>query len=384
MVNVAKSTLNKLQHEWLLNPDILYLNHAAVSPWPKRTVEAVTRFAQENAHVGSQRYLEWIEVETGLKQKISTLINAPSRDDIALVKNTSEGLSIVAYGLEWSAGDNIVISNEEFPSNRIVWESLRRFGVEVREVDLSLHETPEQSLISACDKNTKLLSISSTQYASGLVIDLNPLGVFCKNNGVLFCVDAIQTVGAQAMNVAADDIDFLMADGHKWMLGPEGLGFLYCRASLRDTLKLNQYGWHMVEQYSDFTRKDWSPAASARRFECGSPNMLGIHALDASLSLLLELGLDVVKAHVLERTRLLMRLVDESRYLERISSDAEGRYLGIATFRHRKLNAESLFSKLKENGVMCAARGGGIRFSPHYYTPDEVLVRAVAYADQNF
>ena len=134
--------------EFPLRPDIIYLNHAAVAPWPRRASEAVKRFAEENATLGAHRYPQWLRVETALREQLRTLLNAPDSDDIALLKNTSEGLSVVAHGLEWQAGDNIVISNEEFPSNRIVWESLRDRGVGIREADLHASGSPEDALIS--------------------------------------------------------------------------------------------------------------------------------------------------------------------------------------------------------------------------------------------
>ncbi len=137
-------------HEFSLRDDLIYLNHAAVSPWPRRTAEAVKEFAKENLHQGSINYLRWMQVEVKLRHQLRELINAPSPDDIALLKNTSEALSVVAYGLKWYPGDNIVISDQEFPSNRIIWESLKRFGVAVRQVDLTARNCPEDAIFAAC------------------------------------------------------------------------------------------------------------------------------------------------------------------------------------------------------------------------------------------
>ncbi|MDH5736440.1 MAG: aminotransferase class V-fold PLP-dependent enzyme, partial [Gammaproteobacteria bacterium] len=230
-----------------LEPGIIHLNHAAVAPWPRKTVQTVKSFADENGSRGSGRYLQWVALETELRQRLAQLINAPSYDEIALLKSTSEGLSVIAYGLDWNAGDNIVIAAEEFPSNRIVWQSLQSQGVEVRLVDVSSTDTPEQALIEQFDSRTRLLSISSVQYASGLRLQLDILGQACKAQGILYCVDAIQHIGALRFDVQAIDADFVVADGHKWMLGPEGLALFYCRRSLIPQLKLHQYGWHMLE-----------------------------------------------------------------------------------------------------------------------------------------
>ncbi len=363
--------------DFQLSDDIIYLNHAAVAPWPQCSLRAVQAFAQDNAENGSSHYLQWLETESRLRERLRALINAPSADDIALLKNTSEALSVVAFGLDWTPGDNIVSSNEEFPSNRVVWEALERKGVSLRQADLRSAETPEDALFAQVDEHTRLLAISSVQYASGLQLDLQRIGEFCHERGILFCVDAIQSLGAVQFDAQAMHADFVMADGHKWMLGPEGLAVFYCRAELREKLKLYQYGWHMTDAFIDFDRRDWQPADTARRFECGSPNMLGIHALEASLALLQEHGMDRIEARVLANTCLLIDAIDANPSLELLTDATPGRYAGIVTFRHRDLDNESLFRHLTDHGVQCAQRGGGVRFSPHYYTPPEKILRAV-------
>jgi len=366
-----------VQHEFPQRDDIIYLNHAGTAPWPRRTVEAVKRFAEENLVQGASQYPEWLRVESELRECLRQLINAPSTDDIALLKNTSEALSVVAYGLDWRDGDNVVISNQEFPSNRIVWESLARFGVEVRQADLYAAETPEDALLQLVDERTQLLSISSIQYASGLRMDLKRLGEFCRSNDVLFCVDAIQSIGAVCLDVQDIQADFVMADGHKWMLGPEGVAVFYCRTELRDGLRLNQYGWHMVENHHDFDAVRWEVARSARRFECGSPNMLGIHALYASLSLLQEIGMNSIERNIIKNTLYLSDLISSSERLELSTPVAPDRFGGIVVFRDSRIDNALLFTHLRAKGVVCAQRGGGIRFSPHFYTPQENLARAM-------
>lgn len=371
-----------INQEFCLAEDLIYLNHAAVAPWPQRTKQAVQAFAEENATLGSRNYLQWVEHETELRSMLATLINAPSKNDIALLKNTSEALSVVAHGLNWQAGENVVISDQEFPSNRIVWESLACYGVNVKQVDLQSAETPEQALLNACDENTRLLAISSVQYASGLRMALDTLGKHCRANNILFCVDAIQSIGAVEFDVQACQADFVMADGHKWMLGPEGLALFYCRAALRDELQLHQYGWHMVEHAHDFSRTDWQAASTAVRFECGSPNMLCNHALRASTSLLLEIGMDKVEQAVLTRTEKIFELLDNSHNLQRVTLNQSGRYAGITTFTHQHADPVALYEYLMSRGVMCAPRGGGVRYSPHFYTDLKQIEFAINIADK--
>lgn len=363
--------------EFPLDEELIHLNHAAVGPWPKRTVDAVTRFAQENLHQGSWNYPEWLRIESALRDQLASLINASSSDDIALVKNTSEALSFVASGIDWLAGENIVTSDQEFPSNRIVWESLAPQGVELRQVDLNRGESPEDALFALVDSQTRMIAISSVQFGSGLRMDLERIGRFCHERGILFCVDAIQSVGALRFDVQAIKADFVAADGHKWLLGPEGLGFFYVRPQLREKLKLSQYGWHMVEAIGDFDRMDWQPAHTARRFECGSPNMLSIHALSASLSLLLEVGMEEVETRVLDNSRFLQQQLSQLPDVELITPLENNRFAGIVTFRSASKDEELLYQRLHARKLFCAQRAGGIRFSPHFYTPRTRLETAL-------
>jgi len=356
-----------MQHpEFPLNDNLIYLNHAAVAPWPKRTRDAVIAFAEQNCHYGSHYYLDWLAKQTELRQQFKQLLNAPSTDDIALVKNTSEALSFVAYGLPWHKGDNIVTSNEEFPSNRLPWQSLTDQGVELRQADLNSTETPEEALFALVDKRTRLLTISSIQFATGLRMDLKKIGEFCLKHQILFCVDAIQSVGAVKFDVQEYHADFAMADGHKWLCGPEGLGVFYCSPTGRALLKLTQFGWHMMQDTHNYENKPWQIHDTARRFECGSPNMLGIHALSASLSLLLETGMDQVEALVLHNADYLRSAIKQNSRLQLLSSE-QSLKSGIVVFKHCEIDNAALYKYLQEHGVVCALRGLGVRLSAHFY-----------------
>ena len=376
------ATLNRsldrlLADEFPLAPEIVYLNHAAVAPIPKRTADAICRFAREYALVGARDYAAWLATESKLRDQLKSLINAPSPNDIALLKNTSEALSVVAHGFPWQPGDNVVISDEEFPSNRVVWESLAQFGVTVRQVSLHTTATPEQALTDAMDDRTRLLAVSAVQFASGLRVDLDALGRHCRSENVAFCVDAIQAVGAIRQDVQAANIDFLMADGHKWMLSPEGVALFYCHADWRHRLRLHQFGWHMRDNAGDFDAREWQPARTARRFECGSPNMLGIHALSKSLELILEIGIDTIEERILARARHLFALINARADLACITDQSEGRYAGIVQFYSHIHPAPLLNERLRAKGVIAAVRGRGVRFSPHCYVPLNALSRAV-------
>jgi selenocysteine lyase/cysteine desulfurase len=359
-----------------LDPDLLYLNHAAIAPWPSRTVKAVAQFSSELGRLGSQRYPHWLQTEQRLRERAARLIGAASAEEIALLKSTSEGLSFVAQGLDWESGDNIVTVAQEFPSNRIVWETLAERGVELRAIDIHRSTEPELALLERCDARTRLLAVSWVQYARGRRLDIARLTSACRERGILVCLDAIQGLGALPFDLAQSPVDFLVADGHKWMLGPEGLALFWCRPELGRELRLTEFGWHMVEDMGDFDKTDWTPAQSARRFECGSPNMLGIHALEASLSLIEALGVDQISAAIEARVNRLVELIDGAGF-ELLSPRSPEQRAGILTFRVPGADQQALYQALMRQGLMCASRGGGLRFSPHYYPPDDQLERAI-------
>ncbi len=364
--------MNNFIDEFKLNDNIFYLNHAAVSPWPKRTAAAVINFANENVQQGSSQYLQWLQTEQDLREKLRWLINAKSTDDIALLKSTSEALSVVAYGLNWKKGDNVVILEQEFPSNRIVWESLRSRDVDTKLVDIR-QKNAEDALIKACDPNTRIMSVSAVQFASGLKLNLEKLGAFCRQNNILFCVDAIQQLGAQAFDVQNNGAHFVMADAHKWMMGPEGLALFYCDPVVREQLQLQQYGWHMVEQHFDFDNRDWEIATSARRFECGSANTLGTFAFNASLSLIRDAGIDAISNLINRNITYMIEQFSKHPNLQILIDDDPDRLSGIFVFRHKHINNNELYEYLLDRGVVCARREGGIRFSPHFYNSTEEI-----------
>lgn len=360
-----------------IDPALCYLNHAAIGVWPQRTAEAVKAFAEENLTRGATRWRDWSTKERAMRDRFARLTNAPSADDIALLKNTSEALSVVAWGLPWQAGDNVVLAAQEFPSNRIVWESLDRIGVETRIVNIEGTDDPEALLVEAIDTRTRLLTVSSVQYGDGLRMDVERLGEFCGGNDILFCVDAIQSLGVLPFDVKTCQADFVMADGHKWLLGPEGVTVFYCREELREQLILHQYGWRMVENPFDMERRDWKPAGTARRFEAGSGNTLGIYAQEASLSLLQEIGIEEVARLALQNSEHLCQGLRKIKGVTILSDRREARRSPIVTFSVDGRDAGDIHRLLVKKGVICAVRGGGIRLAPHFYTPRQTLDRAL-------
>ncbi len=364
--------------EFPLEQDLIYLNHAALGPWPRRTADVVATFARQNLTRASADWRDWHAAEQRLRERLARLINVPDPGDIALVQNTSQALSAVAMGLDWRRGDNVVLGAYEFPSNRLCWEACERFGVEVRLVPGDPRADAHEDLIAACDRRTRVLTVSSVQYSSGIRMNLAALGAFCAQAGIAFGIDAIQSLGAVALDATALEADFVAAGSHKWLLAPEGLAFLYTRPELRRGLTLNQFGWRMSERPFDFDTPPAGPAATGRRFEPGTLNTLGILALDASLSLYEELGAAWVEARVLENSGFLIdRLAALG--LEVVTPPTPAARAGIVSARAGSAaRTRGLYRALRAGGVLSAIRDGALRLSPHYHNTPEQLERVAA------
>ena len=236
---------------------------------------------------GSLHYDRWLDTYEAVRVAAAQLIGA-QRDEIALMKNTSEGISTVARGLEWHPGDRIVAFREEFPSNYYPWLRLesQKCSIEWLSVD-----DPLERIDKAC-AGAKLLAISFVQYLSGLRVNLNAIGEICQRRQCFFFVDAIQGLGAFPLNVETAHIDALAADGHKWLLGPEGCAILYVRKSRQDSIFPEEFGWTTVAGYTDYSSRDMALREDAGRYECGTLNTIGCYGLEASIKLLLEIGTD--------------------------------------------------------------------------------------------
>jgi selenocysteine lyase/cysteine desulfurase len=367
----------RIRDQFPVRSDGLYLNHAAIAPWPVCAQQAVEAFAAENAATGPARYREWIARESALRTQLASLTGARSERDIALLKNTSEGISVVAWGLDWQAGDNVVLPAGEFPSNRLPWQAQAGRGLSVREVDIRQAENAEDALLAAMDDRTRLLSVSAVQWNDGFRLDLEKLGQTCRARGVLFFVDAIQQLGALPIDVERCRIDCLAADAHKWLLGPEGIAVFYCRDEVRPRLRLLQQGWHMADNPWNFERAEVRPSASARRFEAGSPNSLGQVALHASLELLLGAGMESVADQVLRNSRFLATELGRLPACVVTSRISPQRLSGAVSFRHRYVTSRKLHRLLADEGITTAVRGDSIRLSPHFYQDENDLARLI-------
>lgn len=351
-----------------------FFNHAGVAPLCRAAADALRAYAQQAA---SAAYVDsgWYRRARQIKSLAARFLNAASSEEIAFVPNTSSGLSLVARGLRWAPGDEVVITNVEYPANRYPWQDLSRLGVKLIEVaQLPDGRIDVEDVIEAVTDHTRVVSLSHVQYASGHRIDLRPIADTVHRVGGYLCVDAIQSLGAVPLDVRAMGIDFLAADGHKWLLSAEGAGLFYARRDLIELLHPNVVGWMNMadaENYGDYRfefRRD------AGRFEPGSYNIPGILALGASLDLLLSIGVEGIWSRIEALTDYLAAGLGQRGYRVFSPRDRSSEKSGIVSFLPPAGTApQQIAAALERQSIVVAVREGRLRASPHFYnTPQQV------------
>jgi cysteine desulfurase/selenocysteine lyase len=359
-----------------------FFNHAGVSPLPHIAGEAFrvyARQAEAAAYLGSG----WYQDIEKLRQSSAALINA-HRDEIAFIKNTSEGISIVASGLEWQFGDKIVTTAVEYPANIYPWmETVRARGVKlvmVPEEDSengTRHVPLDKILEAASDPRTRLVALSHVEFASGQRHDLARIGAFCAERKIRFCVDGIQSLGVLPVDVKAMQIDYLSADGHKWLLGPEGAGIFYCRRELLEHTRPLMIGWMNVVNAQDFGNYDYTLRPDGGRFECGSYNVPGLLSLKASLDLLQSCGVDQISHRLKLLGDVLISGLQKKSYRIISPRDAET-WSGIVSFVSPTHSHDQIFADLRRHHqVEIAVREGRLRCSPHFYNTEAQIEKLI-------
>lgn len=357
-----------LQQEFPIKENRLFFDHAKVSPLPRRVLNAINTFTKDACEHGTKNYNAWMVEVDRVRRQFAQLING-NIDEIAFIKNTSEGISIVANGIDWKAGDNVVIPNIEFPANVYPWWNLKRFGVETRMVKAKDGCILFEDLVKQVNEKTRIVSISSVECNSGFRNDLNRIGTFCKEKNILFCVDAIQSLGVLEMDVKRDNIDFLAADGHKWMLSVEGLGGLYVAKNVLEKIYPVTVGWDSVVNASDYMNYDFTFRPDAKRFEEGSFNTMSIYALGAALDLLIETGINKIQSSVLSQGDYIMEKFGQ-RGIKIINSMVPKERSGIISCT-LALDLKQLAAYMEEKNVSLTVRDSMIRLSPHFYNSQD-------------
>jgi selenocysteine lyase/cysteine desulfurase len=343
-----------------------FLDHAAVSPLPEPAVAALRAYADDLADNGVTAVGRCVARVAEVRALAARLINAPAVEDVYFVPNTTHGIGVIAEGFPWQAGDNVVLAAEEYPANQFPWMNLAGRGVSVRKVPSRGNRVPLDDLAAAMDARTRVLTVSFVEFASGFRHDLAALGELCRTRGVFFCVDAIQGLGAFPLDVQAAQIDALSADSHKWLLGPEGAGFGYIRREWVERLHPVGVGAFSVKNPLAFDPNTFDLKPHAGRWEGGALNVGGISAMGASLKVLLDFGIENVRARVLELTDYLCAGAP-SRGWSVFSSRAEGEASGIVSLVHPAREPDELVKRCRAAGVAVNARAGRVRVSPHCY-----------------
>jgi selenocysteine lyase/cysteine desulfurase len=380
MADQAISTLNwkRTRSLFPVTRELVYFNHAGVAPISCRVEEAIQRYLAEATRAGAYHYDRSYDREVErVRGRAALLLNARA-EEIAFVKNTTEGLGIVAAGLDWKRGDVIVTCDLEYPSNVYPWWSLRDRGVETVMLQGQEGRLPPESLEAALrNPRVRMLALSSVEFGSGARNDLQTLGQLCRERGILFCVDAIQSLGCLPVDVGACEIDFLAADGHKWLLSVEGCGIFYCSKRVQNLVTPRVIGWRSVSDNRDFDHYHMELQASAGRFEEGTPNTPGIFGLGAAIDLLLELDVTEIAERVLSLTdRLVEGLLERGAELR--SPRGPGESSGIVSFTLPEYSAQQTVKRLRAQQVFVTERRGGVRASPHFYNNEDEVDQLLA------
>jgi cysteine desulfurase / selenocysteine lyase len=352
-----------------------FFDHAAVAPPTADCARAITEWAEDKAKNGATSYQIWDKRIDETRRRAGALINADPLD-VCFVSNTSQGVGFIAEGFPWKPGDNVVTAAEEYPANQYPWMNLRDRGVEYRSVPSRGNRVEIADLRDAMDSRTRVLAISSVEFASGFRNDLAALGDMCRQRGVFFFVDAIQSLGVIPIDVRALPIDALAADSHKWMLGPEGAGIAYIRRDWVERLHATGVGWNSVVNATDFSTIDFRMKPHAGRWEGGTHNVGGIAGMGESIQLLLDVGIANVQARVRELTDYLCDRV-RSAGAEIFSSRKPGEDSGIVSLLTPGRDPKQLNWRCRSAGVVVNVRSGRLRVSPHAYNTVEEIDRLV-------
>jgi selenocysteine lyase/cysteine desulfurase len=355
---------SRLREEFPITRRWAFFDHAAVAPISARAQRAMAEWAADMVENGDVNVAHWERRVEEVRALAGKLVNADP-NDIAFIKNTSEGVGIVAEGFPWQPGDNIVTAAEEYPANIYPWMNLAARGVDMRAIASRERRLWLDDIRTAIDNRTRIVSLSWVEFASGFRNDLDAIAALCKERGILFFVDAIQGLGVFPLDVQRTPVDFLSADGHKWLLGPEGAGLFYARREAVDRLHAVGIGWNSVVGSRNFSRIDFRLKPHAGRWESGTLNVAGITALGASLELLLEIGIANVAERVLALTDHLCTRAEQAG-LEVFSSRAPEDKSGIVSLLVPG-DVRQLVKRCRAEGLVINQRAGRIRVSPHCY-----------------
>jgi selenocysteine lyase/cysteine desulfurase len=353
----------------------IYMNHASIAALPQTANWAMQRFLNDHCFHGTGLFEEWMTIDQRVRERFARLINAQP-EQVCFTRNTSAGLVTVATGLAWKPGDNIITASGEFPSNVYPWLNLQSRGVEVRFVPCKEGRILLEDIEARIDERTRLISLSSVEFATGFRNNLAAVGKVCREHGILFGVDGIQSLGALQLDVQACQIDFLAASSPKWLMGPIAVGILWISPELLPQLEIAERSWRSFIDPFDFYNYQQPLKESAERFEGGTNNFTGLVGLDASLAMFETVGISAIEARILGLTWRLAQGLQALGY-PLISPLGEGERSGILCFRARPggLPVEQMCERFKEARIIVIQRDDGVRVSPHFYNTEAEVDR---------
>ncbi len=346
----------------------VYLAHAGICPLPRCVGEAMSRYLRSSQSEDQETAAG--SVVGSARERVASFLSVAS-SEIALVGPTSDALSVVAAGFPFVEGDNVIIYQDDYPSNVYPWLALRDRGVELRSIRPSqLGVIEVEDVLAVADSRTRLVALASCHFLAGFRPDLNEIGSALRERAIAFCVDGIQSVGA--FQASLEYVDFMAADSHKWMLGPSAAGFLYVRKEWHDRLRATRWGWHNLA-CPDFVAKDsLEYVAGARRYEAGSPNLAGLVGLEAALGLLSRVGMERIGADLVTKRAYLIDAIERKGYQVLGGNLPENQWGGMLAFTHPAKDLQEIFSGLAQRRVRASlrkVRDGTeyLRFAPHFY-----------------
>ncbi len=366
MIDIAR-----IRDEFPVSRSWAYMNHAAVGPLTARARRAMERHLEDVTCNGAVNWRGWVRDSEVARDTLARMVGAQPQE-IAFVKNTSEGVNLVARGLALRSTDVVVTVEGEFAANVTPWLALRDTGVRVKFVPERDGRVLLDDIAAALTADVRVLAISWIEYLTGFRNDLEAIGRMCRERGVFFFVDAIQGLGVLPLDVGRCAIDALAADGHKWLCGPEGAGILFVSKEAQERVKVTSWGWLHLQRRGRFADYYAPLRPDARRYEPGTLNQVGIVGLQASAELLLEVGVDAIGERVLALSSRLARGVAEKGY-QILGTREPSETSGIVAFSKDGVDALSAGQQLLERKIVIGPREGFLRAAPHFYTTEDEI-----------
>jgi selenocysteine lyase/cysteine desulfurase len=353
----------------------VYLNHASVSPLSKPVHDAMARMLDGVSEHADRKFEEWEQMIILARAAAARLVNAQPHQ-IAFLRNTSEAVSVVANGMEWHDGDNIVSAAAEFPANVYPWARLKASGVELRLQPDCDGLVDTDALLSLVDERTRVVAVSWVQFGTGQRLDIQRIGRFCRERGILHVIDAVQGLGALQLDVERDFVDAFAAGGHKFLLGPKGAGVLYLSERALERVTPTVIGWTAVKDYHDYLIHDLDFREGALRFEGGTLNEIGICGLGQAIELFLKAGPEKIEQHLLSLNEYFTRKV-EGRGYQVIGTGKRDDRSAIVVFEGEGVSADETCQRLAARDIIVSTRFGRLRVAPHFYNSREDIDRLV-------